>query len=97
MAFIYFTPVSITLILIVVGLGFTRRILFVHGINKQIESNNRATIISTINMISSLIRSICYPLIGNLVMLNLNITLFSIGIIIFLMGIFTKVKKQYLH
>ena len=96
MAFIYFAPISITLILIVIGFGFTRNILFVHGINKQIESKNRATVISTINMISSLIRSICYPLIGNLVMLNLNITFISLGIIIIFLGVFTRVREKYL-
>jgi hypothetical protein len=96
MAFIYYTPVSIALILIVIGFGFTRNILFVNGINKQIESDNRATVISTINMITSLVRSILYPLIGNLVVLNLNLTFISLGVMILLIGIFTRVKENHL-
>ena len=96
MAFIYFTPVSIALILIVIGFGFTRNILFVNAINKQIESNNRATVISTINMITSLVRSLLYPLIGNLVVLNLNLTFVTLGVMVMLIGIFTRVKEKHL-
>ena len=96
MAFIYYTPVSIALILIVIGFGFTRNILFVNGINKQIESKNRATVISTINMISGLMRSVLYPLIGNLVVLNLSLTFISLGVMVLLIGIFTRVKEKHL-
>jgi len=97
MTFVYFTPVSIALILIVIGFGFTRNLLFVNGINKQIESKNRATVISTINMITSLLSSIFYPLIGNLVMLNLNLAFISLGMVILLIGLFTRVKDKYLQ
>ena len=96
MAFIYFTPISIALILIVIGFGFTRNILFINGINKQIESKSRATVISTINMITSLVRSILYPLIGNLVVLNLSLTFISLGVMVLLLGIFTRVKEKHL-
>ncbi len=96
MALIYFTPVSITLILIVIGFGFSRSLIFIQGINKQIESNNRATVISTINMITSLIRTAVYPLIGTLVMMNLNLTFISLGAIILITGFFTRVKHKYL-
>lgn len=96
MALIYFTPVSITLILIVIGFGFTRNLIFIQGINKQIESNNRATVISTINMITCMIRTLFYPLIGILVMMNLNLTFLSLGAIILVLGFFTRVKQKYL-
>jgi hypothetical protein len=96
MAFIYFTPVSIALILIVIGFGFTRNILFINGINKQIESKNRATVISTINMIRGLVHSILYPLIGNLVVLNLSLTFIILGVMVLLIGIFTRVKEKHL-
>jgi len=96
MAVIHFTPVSIALILIVIGFGFTRNIIFVHGINKQIESRNRATVISTINMITSLTRTICYPLIGNLVMINLSATFIILGLIVLIAAIFTRVKHEFL-
>ena len=97
MAFVYFTPVSIALILIVIGFGFTRNLLCVNGINTQIESKNRATVIYTINMITSLLSSIFYPLIGNLVMLNLNLAFISLGMVILLIGLFTRVKDKYLR
>jgi MFS family permease len=96
MSLIYFTPVSIALILIVIGFGFTRSLIFVQGINKQIQSNNRATVISTVNMITCLIRTVLYPLVGILVMMNLNLTFISLGVIILIIGIFTRVKHKYL-
>ena len=40
MSMITFLPVSIALILIVIGMGFSRRIIFTQGINKQIETEN---------------------------------------------------------
>jgi MFS family permease len=96
MAIILFIPVSIPLILIVIGFGFSRSLIFVKGINKQIETENRATVISTINMIASLIRAILYPLVGYLVMWNLNVTFILLGVIIIIFALLSKTKNEYL-
>jgi MFS family permease len=96
MALINFTPVSISLILIVIGFGFTRNIIFINGINKQIKSENRATVISTINMITSILRTICYPLVGIMVMINLSLTFIILGAMILVLGVFTRVKQEYI-
>jgi MFS family permease len=96
MATIFFIPVSILLILIVIGFGFSRSLIFVKGINKQIETVNRATVISTINMIASLIRAILYPLVGYLVMWNLNITFILLGAIIIIFALLSRTKNEYL-
>ena len=96
MATIFFTPVSIALILIVIGFGFSRSILFIGGINKQIKTDNRATVLSTINMFASLIRTILYPLIGILVMWNLNLTFIALGTIIIVATLLSQVKSEYL-
>ncbi|MHA1193328.1 MAG: MFS transporter [Promethearchaeota archaeon] len=96
MAFIFFVPVSIALILIVIGLGFSRHILFIKGINKQIKTENRATVLSTINMITCLLRTVLYPIIGFLVMWNIRITFIFLGLVVILFAIFTKMQDDFL-
>ncbi|MFX0000230.1 MAG: MFS transporter [Candidatus Hodarchaeota archaeon] len=96
MAIIHFIPVSIPLILIVIGFGFSRSLIFVKGINKQIETDNRATTISTINMIASLIRATLYPLVGYLVMWNLNATFIILGTLIIVFALLSRIKSENL-
>jgi len=96
MAIILYIPVSIPLILVVIGFGFSRSLIFVRGINKQIETENRATVISTINMIASLIRAILYPLVGYLVMWNLNATFIILGTLIIVFALLSRIKSEIL-
>ena len=96
MAFLYFIPVSIPLILIVIGFGFSRSLIFVKGINKQIETENRATVISTINMMASLIRAVLYPLVGYFVMWNLSGTFIALGCIIVIFALLSRIKSENL-
>lgn len=96
MGFVFFVPLSITLILIVIGFGFSRDILFVKAINKQIKTENRATLLSTISMITSLLRTVLYPIIGFLVMWNIRITFIFLGLIVILFAIFTQMQDDFL-
>lgn len=96
MAFVFFIPVSIPLIIVIIGLGFSRRIIFVKSINKQIETKNRATVLSTINMLSSLLRTILYPLIGYIVMWNLSLTFILLGTAIIIFSLLSKIENEYL-
>ncbi len=96
LALILFGPISIIILLFIVGLGFSRNIIFIRGINKQIETENRATVLSTINMITCVIRAILYPLIGLLVIWSLNYTFIILGIIIIILALLTRVKNEYL-
>ncbi|MFX0039429.1 MAG: MFS transporter [Promethearchaeota archaeon] len=96
MALIHYIPISIPLILIVIGLGFSRSLIFIKGINKEIETENRATVISTINMIASLIRAILYPLVGYLVMWNLSITFIVLGTLIVVFALLSNIKSENL-
>ncbi|MFW9973459.1 MAG: MFS transporter [Candidatus Odinarchaeota archaeon] len=96
MALIHFIPISIPLILIVIGFGFSRSLIFIRGINQHIESKNRATVLSTINMIASLIRAIFYPLVGYLVMWNLNATFIILGILIIIFALISRIKSENL-
>ncbi|MHA1931076.1 MAG: MFS transporter [Promethearchaeota archaeon] len=96
LALIYYIPISIPLILAIIGFGFSRKIIFIKSINKQIETENRATVLSTINMLSSLIRMIFYPFIGYFVMWNLSITFILLGLGIIALVLLSKVKNEYL-
>jgi MFS family permease len=96
MAIILYIPVSIPLILIVIGFGFSRSLIFVKGINKQIESENRATVLSTISMIASLIRAILYPLVGYLVMWNLSATFIILGTLIIVFALISRIRSENL-
>lgn len=96
MSVIFFIPISIPLILIVIGFGFSRSLIFVKGINKQIETENRATVLSTINMVASLIRAILYPLVGYFVMWNLSITFILLGTLIIVFTLISRIKNEYL-
>ncbi|UCC20894.1 MAG: MFS transporter, partial [Promethearchaeota archaeon] len=96
MALIHYIPVSIPLVLVVIGFGFSRSLIFVKAINRQIETENRATVISTINMIASLMRAILYPFVGYLVMWNLNITFIVLGTIIVIFALLSKIKSENL-
>ena len=91
-----FTPIGIALILIIIGVGFSRNIIFIGEINKKIEEENRATVLSTISMIRSFIITILYPIIGLLAMWNLNYTFMILGISIILVVIISRVKNEHL-
>jgi len=95
-AFINFTLIGILLILIIVGVGFSRNIIFISGINKNIEEENRATVLSTISMIRSLIITILYPVVGLLVMWNLRYTFIILGISIIIIALISRVKNEHL-
>ena len=87
---------GIIIILFIVGFGYPRFLIYVNGINKQIESEDRATVLSTINMFGSLIMAIIYPFVGLIVMWNLFAVFIILGILILIFTLFTRVKSEYL-
>ena len=94
--FITHIPLGIIIVLVIVAFGYSRFLLFVDGINKQIESENRATVLSTINMFRSLIAAIIFPFVGIIVTWNLFMFFVLIGIVILFLTIFTRSKSEYL-
>ncbi len=90
-----FIPFGLAIILTIVAFGYTRYLIFMNGINKQIESENRATILSTINMFGSFLRAILYPLIGLLVMWNVSVVFIMTGTLILLLSLFTRSKSEF--
>ncbi|MFX1378576.1 MAG: MFS transporter [Promethearchaeota archaeon] len=89
-------PLGFALILIIVAFGYTRYLIFVDGINLQIASENRATVLSTINMFGSLLRAILYPVVGLLVELSVFYVFLITGILILFFTMLTRSKSEYL-
>ncbi len=96
LALISFLPISLTFILLIIGLGFSRRFLFVKPVNDQIETENRSTVLSTVSMIGCLIRAGVYPLIGYLVMWDLKVAFIVLGIIVIIFALISRLKNKYI-
>ena len=95
-AMIRFLPIGVLLILLIVGFGFSRRFLFVNAINDQIGTENRATVLSTVSMFSSIIRAGVYPLIGYCVMWDLNLGFIVLGAIVIAFALLSRLKNKYI-
>ncbi|MFW9881845.1 MAG: hypothetical protein ACFFG0_52945, partial [Candidatus Thorarchaeota archaeon] len=95
-AIINFMPLIILLFIIIIGMGLSRYILFTNGIHKQIKRENRATVLSAINTISGFLKAILYPLIGFLIMININFLYVIFGVLILFFALRSKIKTEYL-
>jgi len=84
-------------LLLIVGFGYPRSLIYIHGINIQIASENRATVLSTINMFQSLLMAVLYLFIGFAVEIWGIFWFFLInGTIILILTLFTQAKSSYL-
>jgi len=88
---------GVIILFAIIGFGYPRFLIYMHGINKQIESENRATVLSTINMFQSLLMAVLDIFIG-FVVFTLSVYWFFIiiGILILIITMFTRVKSEYL-
>ncbi|MFX1328539.1 MAG: MFS transporter [Promethearchaeota archaeon] len=89
-------PLGLVIVLAIVAFGYSRYLIFVDGINLQMESENRATVLSTINMFGSFLRAMLYPIVGLLVEWNIFVVFIMTGGLILLFTIFTRSKSEYL-
>lgn len=87
---------GIILSLIVAGFGFTRKFLMTHYMNKYIESENRATVLSTVSMLGTFVKTIMYPIIGLLMEYSLNISLLILGILVIISSFFSRTEEHML-
>lgn len=87
---------GIIFLLIVVAFGYPRNLLFVNGINKNVDSENRATVLSTINMFSSIIRAIYFLFLGVVISWNVFVIFVVVGASIIILTLFSRVKSEYL-
>lgn len=88
--------VTIACMLLIAGFGLTLKPLFQNYMNKYIEPEQRATILSAINMTRSIIAAMANIIFGYFVDWNTEYTLFGIGLIVIIFAIFSKVKEEHL-
>ncbi len=88
--------IIIVLFVILIGFGISRNFVHTRAKHLHIENENRATVLSTINMIGTAIKAILFPLTGYLMMGSLNVTFVVIGIVMLLLAILSRVKNDYL-
>lgn len=89
-------PITILLLLVVGGFGLSRYVLFQSYMNKYIESDVRATVISTISMIDRFVRALLYPLVGLLVEWSLSYAIIIVGAAIILFALLSGVEEEHL-
>ncbi|MBN1216877.1 MAG: MFS transporter [Candidatus Lokiarchaeota archaeon] len=77
-------PLNLIIIIIILGLGFSRYIFFLNQFNKELDGENRALSFSVLNMIK-MIPGIIIPMFGLIFLYNIKITFIIMGcsIIIF--------------
>ena len=88
--------ITIGAIVLIAGFGLTRRELSLNYLNKYIESENRATVLSTISMLYAITVAIANLILGHFVDINLRYTLIVLGIVIFGIAFLSKVKEEHL-
>ncbi len=79
---------------LIVGLRDLRRPIFEHYMNKLMPSKQRATVLSSINMLERLIMTLIYPVVGFLVDKSLSMALIVLGLVTFALSITSKVTKD---
>jgi len=94
LGFATYPLLGILLLLLIRGFGFSRNLIFVNGINKQIESENRATVLSTVNMFGSFLMALAFPFIGIIVEWNPLLVFIFIGVLILIFTLLTRVKNE---
>ncbi|MEJ2251211.1 MAG: MFS transporter [Candidatus Lokiarchaeota archaeon] len=96
MGFIYNPIIGIILILLIVAFGYPRFLIYINGINRQIKADERATVLSTINMFNSFFMAIVNLIIGIIGTINISYVFIAIGIAIILFTLFSRMKNEYL-
>ena len=89
-------PLMLVAIVLIIAFGMTRAPLLISYMNKHIPSQERATVLSTINMFQTLSFVIVYPLVGFSVDWSLTMTLIFLGIAGIGFSLISRVKEEYL-
>jgi hypothetical protein len=88
---------GVIMILMIVAFGYPRFLIYTNAINNQIKSDNRATVLSTVNMFASILRAILYPIVGLLGEWNVYAVFIITGAMILVFTITCRVKNEYLE
>jgi len=91
----YIVPAIIAM-LIIAGFGLSRFALVSNYMQKHIESQNRATVVSAALMLNQFGLAVTYPLVGLMVDWSLSYALVIIGVAIVMFSLIPKIKESYL-
>jgi len=87
---------SVILIVVAAGLGLTRYALISNYMNKYIGSESRATVLSTVSMLTRLAQAAAYPLVGILVSFSLSAAFVVLGIVMIAIALISGIKEEHL-
>jgi MFS family permease len=90
---IYITVIAVILI---GSFGITRKPLFASYFNKYIDSHNRATVLSAISMVLSLVTTVFNIFFGRLVDWNFRYALLIMALLLIVFTIFSKTREEHL-
>lgn len=94
--FFGFIYLAIASMLLTAAFGLTRKTLFNSYMNKHIDSDLRATVLSSVSMFYSGAQTLSNMIFGFLVDINLVATLTIIGTIVIAFSIFSKIEEDHL-
>lgn len=96
LSFIHWTPLAILLIIFIVGFGLPRDALLTNYMQKHIDSDKRATVMSSVSMLKGGVAAVLYPLVGLLVDWSLWYSVFAIGIFVLGAACMSRVRDEHL-
>ena len=82
--------------MLIAGFGLSRRVLIENYMNKHIESSVRATVISAVSMIATLVMGLMYLAVGLLVEWSLRGTMIAIGAAIIVCALLARTREEHL-
>lgn len=95
--FIKNTYFVLTAIFMITGLKMMRTPVLTDFMNRQIESRNRATVLSGISMLGKLMIMILYPMVGWLADISLQYTFLFLGIITLIFSFLNRIGSEHLE
>lgn len=87
---------SIICIAIIAAFGLTRKTLYFNYIHKFIPSTRRATVLSSISMLSSFSMAVNNIVMGFLVKWDLTYALIILGAVIIVLGLLSRIEEKHL-
>ncbi len=91
-----FLPLVLVSIIVGGGIGLSREPLLASYMNKHIPSEKRATVLSTINMVSRLPIAILSPLVGVMIDWSVSYTLVILGLLAIAFSFASRVEEKHL-
>ncbi|MBI2141897.1 hypothetical protein HYU15_00210, partial [Candidatus Woesearchaeota archaeon] len=91
-----FVPAVVLAIIAGGAFGLSRDVLFTSYMNKYIPSEKRATVLSTVYMISGVVKVLVVPIVGFLAEWSLSYTLIILGAAAIIFALISKVEEEHL-